>query len=454
MRCERSSTRKPATSPGRYGKPVGKTATAASAHEVIAAEPVIRRVVAARAAPADVDDLVQDCLERLLTAHKRLDAGTVLPYAIVTAQNLVASHATSTARRARILPRAVDPREPDRPEDLVLARDSRRAMMTALSRLSADERREVLAYHGHAGLDLPVLSDPFTGRPVADAPVAGGPGAAGDTGVTAAVRSRGATRVRMARIRAKLRLEYLLAFRRIELPTLVCYPVLLAISSGDTRRQRELDAGQHLLDCATCATLSEPLDQRSIALTAITLPVGLLAWAVNKARAQPAHAAASAIAICAGVATAVLASRLFAAHPSHPSHPPHRAPHLAAPAQVISHLVIDGQPVSQASVRHSVRSLIGKQVSASGATVQSVVAHNGFWVGTPSARLWVELVGPLEPLHIQPDERVRFTGVVVGQQPSFPRQAGVSGTEGAGLLATQGAHIDVGTTKIAVVNPR
>lgn len=418
---------------------------------MLAAEPVIRRVVAARAAPADVDDLVQDCLERLLSAHKRLDAGTVLPYAIVTAQNLVASHATTAARRARILPRAVDPREPDRPEDVVLAGESRRAMMTALSRLSPDERREVLAYHGHPGLDLPVLGDLGPGRPVAGATIAGVPGSPGRAKTAEAARSRGATRVRMARIRAKLRLEYLLAFRRIELPTLVCYPVLLAISSGDTRRQRELDAGQHILDCATCATLSEPLDQRSIALTAVTVPVGLLAWTVSKARAQPAHAAASVTAISAAVATAVLAPRLVAAHPSHA---PHQAPHPAAPVKVISHLAVAGQPVPQASVRHSVRSLIGKQVGASGATVQSVVAHNGFWVGTPSARLWVELVGPLEPLRIRPGERVRFTGTVVGQQPSFPRQAGVSGTEGAALLAAQGAHIDVSTTKIEVVQQR
>lgn len=430
---------------------MGRTATAASTHEVLAAEPVIRRVVAARAAPADVDDLVQDCLERLLSAHKRLDAGTVLPYAIVTAQNLVASHATSAARRARILPRAVDLREPDRPEDLVLAGESRRAMMNALSRLSPDERREVLAYYGHPGVGAPALGDVVPARPVPGGTVARVPGSSGQARAAGTARSSGATRVRMARIRAKLRLEYLLAFRRIELPTLVCYPVLLAISSGDTRRQRELDAGQHLLDCATCAALSEPLDQRSIALTAITLPAGLLAWAVSKARAQPAHAAVSVTAISAAVATAVLAPRLVAAHPPQP---PHRTPHPAAPGEVISHLVIAGQTVPQASVRHSVRSLIGRRVSATGATVQSVVAHNGFWVGTPSARLWVELVGPLEPLHIRSGERVRFTGVVASQPPSFPRQAGVDGAEGAGLLAAQGAHIDVSTTKIAVVRQR
>ncbi|PZS40081.1 MAG: hypothetical protein DLM62_04780, partial [Pseudonocardiales bacterium] len=83
-------------------RPVGKSATNASVQEVIAVEPVIRRVVAARAAnPSDIDDLVQDCLERLLAAHGRLAPDAVLPYAIVTARNLVSSHATTAARRAR-----------------------------------------------------------------------------------------------------------------------------------------------------------------------------------------------------------------------------------------------------------------------------------------------------------------------------------------------------------------
>ncbi len=116
---------------------MGKSATAASVQEVLAVEPVIRRVVAARAANStDVDDLVQDCLERLLAAHKRLDAEAVLPYAIVTARNLVAAHATSAARRSRTVHRILDLRQPDLPEDVVLTGESRRAMLVALSRLS------------------------------------------------------------------------------------------------------------------------------------------------------------------------------------------------------------------------------------------------------------------------------------------------------------------------------
>jgi serine/threonine-protein kinase RsbT len=61
------------------------------------------------------------------------------------------------------------------------------------------------------------------------------------------------------RTRARLRVEYLLAIERVEPPTEWCRPVLLAISGGDRRRQREVDAARHLLECALCARLSEPL---------------------------------------------------------------------------------------------------------------------------------------------------------------------------------------------------
>jgi hypothetical protein len=97
-------------------------------------------------------------------------------------------------------------------------------MQTALNQLPAQERSDVLAYYS-------------------DVPPAG----------MTAPGSRGALRVRMSRTRAKLRLEYLLAYRHVELPTSRCRRILLAISAGDTRRQRELSAGQHLLDCDTCA---------------------------------------------------------------------------------------------------------------------------------------------------------------------------------------------------------
>jgi RNA polymerase sigma factor (sigma-70 family) len=403
-----------------------------SAHEVVAVEPVIRRVVAARAAnPADIDDLVQDCLERLLAARERLAPEALVPYAVVTARNLVSSHAKRVSRHAAATPRILEVAEPERPEDLLLAGESRSAMTAALSQLSAQERGSLLAYY-----------DDFPG--------------AGELGP----ESRGALRVRMSRTRAKLRLEYLLAFRHLELPTPRCRGVLLAISAGDQRRQRELDAGQHLLDCETCATLSEPLDRRSVALTAIAVPGALVAWAAAKARAHPLHAAGSAAAGAAVVAGSVVL--LTSGHPAPAAPSSHPAPTHSAPTagtrrtgppsapQVISELSVGGRPVSDAAAGGSLRSLIGEPADASGASVVAAVTRNGFWIGTARGQLWVELVGPLRPLHIRAGDRVRFAGTVAGNPAAYPASAGVTVGNGARLLSRQGVHLAVNTTEISV----
>jgi len=403
---------------------VNEPASVSSPEDVVAIEPVIRRVVAARVTnPADIDDLVQDCLERMLGAHGRLAPETVLPYGIVTARNLVASHSRTTARRATAAPLLADPREPDRPEDQVLTSEARRAMQIALSRLSPQERADALAYHD-------------AGPRAADRP---GP------------EVSGALRVRMARIRAKLRLEYLLAFRHAELPTSRCRSVLLAVSAGDTRRQRELAAGQHLLDCPACASLAEPLSKRSAALTAIVWPAALVSQLAAKARAHPVQAAASGTAGAAVVAAAAVAGvNLLSAQPP-PARPPAR-PHrpaatAPAPAPSISKLVISGLRVT---ADRPIRELIGDRVQASGVQVESTITRNGFWIGSPSLRVWVELVGPLQPLHITAHDHLRFTGTVAGNGSSFPARAGVDSRADADLLNRQGAHIDVRTTDVHV----
>jgi RNA polymerase sigma factor (sigma-70 family) len=394
--------------------------TMASAHEVMAVEPVIRRVVAARAANhADVDDLVQDCLERLLVARERLAPEAVLPYAVVTARNLVSSHAKTASRHAAAAPRVLDAAEPERPDDVLLAGEARDAMAAAMARLSDQERRDILAYY----------SD---GSPVG----------------AEARESRGALRVRMARTRAKLRLEYLLAFRHVELPSPTCRSVLIAISAGDTRRQREFGVGQHLLDCATCATLSEPLDRRSVALTTIAIPG---AWAAGKARAHPVHAAVSVAAGSAAVAAAaVLGPQLASPAPAAPAQVRvSSAPAPPAPVAVISHLSVAGHAVSDAEAQRSLRPLAGRTATATGATVVAAATRNGFWIGSSPARIWVQLVGPLRPLQIRAGDRVHFTGTLIGDPPSYPARAGLRGSD-ASLLARQGAHLAVGTTRISV----
>jgi anti-sigma regulatory factor (Ser/Thr protein kinase) len=130
----------------------------------------------------------------------------------------------------------VDLRPPDAPDEGLLALEERTAVGAALSRLSERERETLLAHEVH-GRDTRSL--------------------AGEQGSTA-----GAVAAQLNRSRARLRVEYLLALEGTEPPTDRCRPVLLALSSGDRRRQREVDAARHLLECELCARLSAPLLER------------------------------------------------------------------------------------------------------------------------------------------------------------------------------------------------
>ena len=199
--------------------------------------PLVRRVVRARVDdPVLADDLVQETVARVLAAGDRVGAGMLEPYAIVTARNVVASHWRSQDRRRRNEHRALDT-ETDVPADeSVLAEEDRRAIAEALATLPEGERRTLLA-HEVAGQDTRSL--------------------AAERGSTA-----GAVAAQLNRTRARVRAEYLLALDDVEPPTSRCRPVLYAISSGDRRRQREVDAEQHLLECELCARLSRPLAER------------------------------------------------------------------------------------------------------------------------------------------------------------------------------------------------
>jgi RNA polymerase sigma factor (sigma-70 family) len=401
--------------------------------DVLATEPVIRRVVAARVAnPADVDDLVHDCLERLLAARHRLAPGTVLPFGVVTAQNLVVSQARTAARRAAPGRRTLAPPEPDRPEDQILAGEARTAMQTALSQLTGRERADLLAYQ-----ELGTRAARTT------------------TG-----ESSGAMRVRMARTRAKLRLEYLLAFRRVALPTPACRSVLLAISSGDTRRQGSLGAGGHLVDCPTCASLHEPLATRNLALTGVAFPVATAGWLGAKVRAHPLPSAAATGAAAAGAVVAVALVHPAAAArrqtpapvsglttaPATKSGPP-VATTIARPAPW---LTVKGSPLA-ASALHGA---VGQTAASTAARVEQVVTHNGFWIGTDgNDRVWVELVGPLRPLHLVTGERLRFKGTVRANPPSYAARVGLTAAGGAAQLTEQRAHIDLPTTAVQIIAP-
>jgi RNA polymerase sigma factor (sigma-70 family) len=183
--------------------------------------------------PTTADDLVQETLTRVLAAAGRVEPGMLEPYAIVTARNVVTSMWRDQDRQRRNQHRVVDLRPPEAPDEDVLAREDRAAVAEALTRLSDRERATLLA-HEVSGQDTRSL--------------------AAELGSTA-----GAVAAQLNRTRARLRVEYLLVSERVEPPTERCRPVLLAISSGDRRRQREVDAARHLLECDLCARLSGPL---------------------------------------------------------------------------------------------------------------------------------------------------------------------------------------------------
>ncbi|WP_448624155.1 sigma-70 family RNA polymerase sigma factor [Geodermatophilus sp. URMC 64] len=205
--------------------------------DVAALIPMVRRIVAARVPDeATVDDLVQETLVRVLAATGRVEPGMLEPYAIVTARNVVASLWREQDRHRRNQHRVVDLRPPEVPDEGLLAQEEKSAVAAALTRLSERERQTLLA-HEVSGQDTRTL--------------------AAELGSTA-----GAVAAQLNRTRARLRVEYLLALERTEPPTDRCRPVLLALSGGDRRRQREVDAARHLLECEVCARLSRPLLER------------------------------------------------------------------------------------------------------------------------------------------------------------------------------------------------
>jgi RNA polymerase sigma factor (sigma-70 family) len=218
---------------------------------VVELTPLLRRVIGARVRDRQVvEDLVQETLARVMAARQRLEPRTLTPYAVVTARNLTRSLATSEDRSRRHAHRLIDLREPVLPEEETVRREERRAITTALSRLPRHDQ-EALVAHEVEGVDTTTLAASRETTP-------------------------GAIAAQLSRARARLRVEYLLELEQTEPPTPRCRPVLLALSTGDRRRQRDLDAGEHLLACAWCARLSEPLlDRRRNAAVAgeVRIPI-------------------------------------------------------------------------------------------------------------------------------------------------------------------------------------
>lgn len=419
--------------PGQWGEP-----------ELVAVTEPVRRVAAARLSDRDsVDDVVQETLTRLLAARDRLDGSALLPYAVTVARNLAVEQGRSGERARRHAHRVADLREPERPEEPVLRREEERALAAALRAMPEHDRRLLLA-HELEGQDTTAL--------------------AAATGSTP-----GGVAARLARTRARLRLDYVLALRGTPLPTLRCRPVLLAISAGDRRRQQSLQAGAHLLRCSTCAEISQPLLTRRRALAGVFPWVwgpALLHLLRPRRSTQGPQIAVTAAAVVGVIMVAVVAQ----AHQTPPASPARPTPTTSAPREPAAAPVRDrrgegpadtperagtGGPAGHRSVlsiagqplrvdgEQGLRPHVGQRVVARSAVVLSVPADEGFWLAAPGGgRVWVQLRAEREsPRRVRPGQWLSFTAHLVGQGDRFAARVGVTRAEGAAVLDGQGAHL-------------
>lgn len=378
---------------------------------------VVRRVVAARVRdPHLVEDLTQETLVHVAAADHALDGGSRQAYAIVTARNLVVSHARSESVHDRHAHRLVDYTTLAGPEQLTLDREETGALAVALERLDADERA-LLLRHEVDGVTTEAL--------------------AADGATTS-----GAVAMRLARARATLRLEFLLAFRRLALPTAKCRPVLLALSAGDRRRQDRLAATAHLVRCPTCASLAGPVSERRRGIAAwLLIPV---AEGLRRVFRSFRHNHVTQVAGAAVAATAVLAAVLVArpadrpaaapvvtttAAPTTVAAPPAPAPPPTTVAAAITTITVatttatasvDCQPLPLEQLDPA--AAFGCPVAPTSLAIVEVPIDEGFWGRAADGRdVWVQLDGLGESaVDIVPGGTVVVTGVVTPPDPGLP----------------------------------
>lgn len=382
---------------------------------------VVRRVVAARVRDTHlVEDLTQEALVHVAAADPRLSPSARQAYAIVTARNVIVSHARAASLHERHAHRLVDYTTFSGPEQLTLEQEETDALATALQHLAADER-DLLLRHEAGGTSLEALAE--------------------ETGI-----SSGAIGMRLARARATLRLEFLLVFRRVELPTQRCRPVLLALSAGDRRRQDSLDAAGHLVRCWTCAQLAEPVTERRRGIAAwLFVPA---AEAVRRTARSLRHNPVTQVVTASVVVVAIVATAV-ATRSDDP--PPAAAPPpvTTAAAEPAPASVVTTEPAPPLSAAATPTPSTSRQVVTTTAavapcpapapldelepaldcpfgpttlTVTDVPADEGFWAETATADdVWVQLTGDGEsPVDIAAGRAVVVVGTVADPAGAGP----------------------------------
>lgn len=408
----------------------------AGAQRLVVIEPIVRRVIRGRVPDAAVDDLVQETLVRLSGPATHLTADELQGYAVVSARNAAASFHRTTGRHRRLQAGLVDLTQPDGPDAQALRNEEAETVRRALAAMDPADRDLLEAHH------------------VDDTAI---PTIARQTG-----RSEMATRLRLSRARARLRVDYTLAREGTDLPTNRCRAVLVALSSGDRRAQARLDADAHVESCPACAPLVAPATGQYRPAIGF-LPAIAFWWKGLSSTARRALSVGSA----ASVATVVVVVALVV--PADEPAPEVAAPTTTAPATTTT--TTTTTPTTAATTPPPVPGRVrvpdgplpssptemagatGQTVEARSVPVLAVPVDEGFWIeADDGGRIWVQLVGRSDesPIEIEAGAPVTFTGRVVGHGSPFAGSVGLAPEQGADELTTQAHHLEVATDAIRI----
>jgi RNA polymerase sigma factor (sigma-70 family) len=388
---------------------------------------VIRRDVTSRVGRVDdIEDVVQETLVRVAGSRGQLDRDAVPGYAIVTARNLITSRFRRQDRDRRHVHRLVEYKHLGEPEEATLRREESDALAAAFAQVPADDR-EVLIAHEVEGVSVETLA-------------------------VSAETTAAAMAMRLARARARLRLEFVLAIRGVDDLAPECRKVLLAISAGDSRRQRTLGAARHVAHCQTCSELSRPLVERRRAIAGwLPVPMLLAAWQGLKRviRHHPLQSGGAATAVAGAVTVAALAlAPTGAAKPATPV--PVSTTGSAPVASPAASLVAGGVPLLPIPPG-GLAAYANVDVLARDVIVLQVVEGRGAWVGIDGTnQIWVEFTNPLVtdaapqavPADVTVGTRIDFTGRLSDNPPDYDQELGLD-PEHAATLAAAGFHLHV-----------
>ena len=366
-------------------------------------QPVRRYLARSVTDEQELDDLVQETLLRVWEVRGRVERAAAGSYAVATARNLVQSRDRSRQVHARHAHRLHEPPTVDGPEVHALQQEERLAAAQVAQTLTPG--------------DLDLLAVPSR---------------------TAQERSAG-RRSRLARARARARVDYLLHLRRLTLPTSRCRPVLEALSAGDRRQQDRVGAAQHLLTCQVCAACAPALVARERRLFGLVAPLLVLLYVLRRAVRR---APRTSTAVATGAAVAVAAVLVTSGGPA--GAPP--VPQAAAPAASASAPAPAAAPVPPLLVGSVPAADLlaepGRQVVARDAVVLSVVSDEGLWVGSGAGtQVFVLLTrtGAESGQTVRAGDRVSFSATVrpLGAEAT----TGVDVAEGLGQLTAEGAYL-------------